>query len=294
VKTWAMRGTLHLLAAEDLPAVVATMSTLRTWAQPAYQRYFGVTAKEIERVRDAIGEVLTDRVLTREELGAEVSKRVRSKGVSARLGSGWGELLKPAAFAGYLIQGPPQGGRVTYTRPDTWLKSWTAPPDPIEGGATLVRSYLHAHGPATMKDVAYWWARQAVSKVKPWFAHMGDQVVEVDVDGQPHLMLAEDVDALRRQRPNKDLRMLPAFDQYVLAAARDLDQLVPPKHRPDVFRKINGWIAPTVVLGGRVVGTWAFEKDDVVTDLWEKVPAAALRQELERVRRVPAEPDEDR
>jgi hypothetical protein len=294
VKTWAMRGTLHLLAADELPSIVATMSTLRTWAQPAYQRYFGVTASEIERVRDAIGEILADRVLTREELGAEVSKRVRSKGVNARLGSGWGELLKPAAFAGALIQGPPQGGRVTYTRPDTWLKAWKPPPDPVEGGAALVRSYLHAHGPATMKDVASWWARQPVGKVKSWFARLGDEVVEVDVDGQPHVMLAADVDSLRRQRPNRDVRLLPAFDQYVLAAARDIEHLVPADRRPDVFRKINGWIAPTVVLGGRVVGTWSIEKGDIVPDLWEKGPTTRLKEELERVRQVPPYPAPDR
>jgi hypothetical protein len=203
--------------------------------------------------------------------------------VNARLGSGWGEFLKPAAFAGALIQGPPQGGRVTYTRPDTWLKAWTSPPDPVEGGAALVRSYLHAHGPATMKDVAYWWARQGVAKVKPWFARLGDEVVEVDVDGEPHLMLAADVDSLRRQRPNRDVRLLPAFDQYVLAAARDIEHLVPADHRPDVFRKINGWIAPTVVLGGRVVGTWSSEKGAIVPNLWERVPKARLKEELERV-----------
>jgi hypothetical protein len=214
--------------------------------------------------------------------------------VSARLGSGWGELLKPAAFAGNLIQGPPRDGRVRYTRPDTWLKSRTDPPDPVEGGAAIVRSYLRAHGPATMKDVAYWWARQAVGKVKPWFAHLSDEVVEVDVHGRPHLMLAADVDALRRQRPNTDLRLLPAFDQYVLAAARDIEHLVPEKHRPDVFRKINGWIAPTVVLGGRVVGTWSYEKVGVTTDLWEKVPAKRLEDELDRVRRVPVASEEDR
>jgi hypothetical protein len=103
VKTWAMRGTLHLLAAEDLPAVVGTMSSLHPWTAPSYQKYFGVTAREVEWVRDAIGEILADRVLTREELGTGVSKRIRSRAVSARLGSGWGELLKPAAFTGLLV-----------------------------------------------------------------------------------------------------------------------------------------------------------------------------------------------
>jgi winged helix DNA-binding protein len=211
---------------------------------------------------------------------------VRSEGVGERLGSGWGEMLKPAAFAGLLIQGPSRDGRVTYTRPDTWLRSWSPPPDPVEGGVAVLRSYLRAHGPATMKDVAYWWARQAPGKVRPWFDELGDELAEVDVDGRPHLMLAEDVASLRRQPENRDVRLLPAFDQYVLAAARDIEHLVPAAHRGDVFRRINGWIAPTVVAGGRVVGTWSLEKDGVALDLWSKVPKGPLNREIERVERL--------
>jgi hypothetical protein len=297
VKTWAMRGTLHLLAADDLPVVVGTMSSLRPWTAPSYQRYFGVTPREVERVRDAIGEILADRVLTREELGAEVSKRVRSKGVSARLGSGWGELLKPAAFAGLLVQGPPREGRVTYTRPDTWLGTGLEPLDPVDAGAQLTRRYLHAHGPATAKDIAYWWARQSVTKVRSWLARLGDEVVEVTVDGEPHLALAEDLDSMSRQQANGDVRLLPIFDQYVLAAARDIEHLVPAGHRDQVFRKINGWIAATVVVGGRVIGTWEKDGSDVALNLWEKAPKRALDHEVERVTalfRFAPEPEDER
>ena len=283
VKTWAMRGTLHLLAADDLPVVVGTMSSLHPWTAPSYQKYFGVTPREVERVRDAIGDILADRLLTREELGAEVSKRVRSKGVSARLGSGWGEMLKPAAFAGLLVQGPPREGRVTYTRPDIWLGTAWEPLDSVEAGAELTRRYLRAHGPATARDVAYWWARQSVTKVRPWLARLGDEVIEVNVDGEPHLALAEDLDRLRRQRPNADVRLLPAFDQYVLAASRDIEHLVPAGHRDQVFRKINGWIAAIVVVGGRVVGTWENLRGDVELHLWDKPPPRALNEEVERV-----------
>jgi hypothetical protein len=297
VKTWAMRGTLHLLAPEDLPAVVGAMSTLHPWTAPSYEKYFGVTPRQVERVRDTIGEILADRVLTRSELGSEVSKRVRSTAVTERLGSGWGEMLKPAAFAGLLTQGPPRDGRVTYTRPDTWLGTTFEPLDAIDAGAELTRLYLRAHGPATAKDIASWWARQSVPKVRPWLARLGDDVVEIEVDGEPHLLLADDLDGLRRQRVNGDVRLLPIFDQYVLAAARDIEHLVPAGHRDEVFRKINGWIAATVVVGGRVVGTWDKDGSDVALNLWGKAPKRALDREVERVTaliRSAPETEEDR
>jgi hypothetical protein len=155
--------------------------------------------------------------------------------------------------------------------------------DPLDAGAELTRRYLRAHGPATAKDIAYWWARQSVTKVRPWLARLGDEVVEVSVDGEPHLALAEDLGSLRRQQANGDVRLLPAFDQYVLAAARDIEHLVPAGHRDEVFRKINGWIAATIVVGGRVVGTWEKHGSDVALTMWQKAPKRALDSEVERV-----------
>jgi hypothetical protein len=48
VKTWAMRGTLHLLPAAELPIWQAALSTRRPWESGAWQRGFGVTLAELE------------------------------------------------------------------------------------------------------------------------------------------------------------------------------------------------------------------------------------------------------
>jgi hypothetical protein len=283
VKTWAMRGTLHLIAADELPAVVGVMRTLKPWSRPSWERYFGVTAAQVEKVRDTIGQVLERRVLTREELTAEVADRVRATAVAEGLRSGWGMLLKPAAYAGLLIQGPPRGRNVTYTRPDSWLGTWSEP-DAIHGGAALVRSYLHAHGPARPTDVAAWWARQAPGKVKAWFDALRDELVEVDVEGRRSLLLASDLDSLRRQKPNEEVRLLPAFDQYVLAVARDVEPLVPPEHRKDVFRTA-GWVSPTIVRGGAVVGTWSSRDGAIDVGPWDE-PSEAFDDEVRRASRL--------
>jgi hypothetical protein len=297
VKTWAMRGTLHLIAADELPVVVAVMRTLDPWSRPSWERYFGVTRIEVERIRDAIGEALEGRILTREELSGEVAARLRSKHVAELLRSGWGMLLKPAAYAGLLIQGPPSGRNVTYTRPDGWIGRWSEP-DPVEAGAGLLRSYLHAHGPARPHDVAAWWARQSPGKVRPWFDALSDELVEVDVEGRRSWMLSSDVDSLRGQKPGDDVRLLPAFDQYVIAVARDIEALVPPARRKDVFRTA-GWISPTIVRGGAVVGTW-FPAADGSIDLrpWDrrtKVPPDEIARaaRLDRAALDEGEPDPD-
>ena len=87
------------------------------------------------------------------------------------------------------------------------------------------------------------------------------------------------------------------FDQYVLATARDIEHLVPAEHCDDVFRTINGWIAATVVVGGRVVGTWSAEKGTITLALWDDAPKKALDREVDRVTgllRVAPDLQEDR
>ena len=53
---------------------------------------------------------------------------------------------------------------------------------------------------------------------------------------------------------SSSVRLLPAFDTYVLGHA-DRDHLVAAARRPLVYRTA-GWVSPTVLAGGRVVGTW--------------------------------------
>jgi hypothetical protein len=52
----------------------------------------------VDRVCEAIAVVLGSEPRTREELSTEIAEHVRSKKIAQKLGSGWSELLKPAAF----------------------------------------------------------------------------------------------------------------------------------------------------------------------------------------------------
>ena len=60
VKTWAMRGTLHLVASDELPELVAALGTRINWLRPVWLRYFEVSREEMLALQDGIGDVLTD------------------------------------------------------------------------------------------------------------------------------------------------------------------------------------------------------------------------------------------
>src|SRR2546430_13090311 len=95
IKTWAMRGTLHLLTPEEGGAFLSLIAAGRPWARPSWQRYFGVTPDQIDVLRQVVREALDGTVLTREELVAAVVARAGLGHVGDALRAGWGTLLKP-------------------------------------------------------------------------------------------------------------------------------------------------------------------------------------------------------
>lgn len=107
VKTWLMRGTLHVVPADDLALFTGALDNRGEYAG-AWLRAFGVTAKQMEELIHAIAGSLDGDCLTREELVARVEPRV-GRSVAKRLRSGWGEFLKPAARRGVLCFGPSRG-----------------------------------------------------------------------------------------------------------------------------------------------------------------------------------------
>ena len=287
VRTWAMRGTLHLLPTEDAGSYLALLAAARSWTKGVWQKNY-LTVAEMERLTDAVrGALESGDALTRDEL---VARLRGTKKLTQHVGSGWSTVLKPLAWQGILCQGPSEGGRVTFIRPDAWSPRWTGLPEEDVAAAHVVRAYLAAHGPATMTGLDQWLLRGATPKAKlrRWFADLGDDVVTVDVEGTAAYLLAEHEDDLRRTKPSTTVRLLPGFDQYVLAPGTADAHVLDQAHRPDVSRAA-GWIAPVVVAGGRVVGTWTADDGIPVTDVWAKqVPAAKLAAEKKRLARLTA------
>src|SRR6266478_1001377 len=224
VKTWAMRGTLHLLPANELPLWHAALSTSRRYLKPAlWQKYFGITIEELDRLTEAVATALDGRVMTREELVQEVGRLTGSAAFGAKLAlSSWGTVLKPAAFTGRLCFGPSLGQRVRFTRPDTWLAA--APPtpdskidpsdgkmDPQAAPAAVTRRFLDAYGPATYHDLARWWNGGGVSTARQWIASLGEGVCQVDLDGAPAWMLTAHAREARELPLARSVRLLPGF-----------------------------------------------------------------------------------
>ncbi|HEX8100670.1 MAG TPA: winged helix DNA-binding domain-containing protein [Actinomycetota bacterium] len=255
VRTWAMRGTLHLLTAEDLPLYVAALRTHDRWWKGAWLKYIGMSGPELRSLLEAIRASLGSRPLTRSELADKVASRVGPAAEKHML-SNWGEMLKPAAFHGWLMSGPPRGQNVTFVRPDRWMGKWRQR-RPDEAWRQIVRRYLAAYGPAGREEFGRWWGLQAAPAGRI-LEQAADDLTEVDLEGRKAWVWSDDLSEMQRSAIDESVRLLPAFDVYV-AGSRPKESLVEKRLQPKVFRQA-GWISPVMLVNGVIAGVWSHER----------------------------------
>jgi uncharacterized protein YcaQ len=258
VKLWAMRGTLHLLPAHELGTWLGALGTYDHYLKPAWLRAFESTKEELERLIDAIGEALDGRPLTREELGAEVARITGSADIREKVQGSWGPYLKPASFRGRLCFAPSAGQRVRFTNPEAWLGRELEGDEPEEALREITRRHLGAFGPAGRADLARWWSVQPAQAGR-MLKSLGEEVVEVDVEGTAGWMLREHAAEAAAAEPVELVRLLPGFDMWVIGAARDAAALLDPVEKKRVYRN-QGWISPVLLVDGRMEGVWKHER----------------------------------
>jgi hypothetical protein len=290
MKTWAMRGTLHLLKPDDARAYLSLMEATGFWRKPAWQRVSGVTPRQIDELTEKVAAILDGAVLTRDQLVTQVVADKRFAGMEDRLRSGWGQVLKPLAWRGVLCHGPNQGNKITFTLPASQFPNWAKRPEPEEAAPAVIEAYLGAYGPASPEVFDRWLSLNSTSRprLRQWFADMGDRLTEVDVEGRRGLMVTDHVQELADIAPRTGARLLGGFDQYILGPGTNDEMLLPKEHRAAVSRT-SGWISPIVVVNGQVVGVWDVLDHEVVVSPFPdsgRLPRRELEKEVAHVARA--------
>jgi uncharacterized protein YcaQ len=223
------------------------MATLHRWHARVGASESEVAAM-IETIVDSLRE---DAPQTQRELIAQAKKKAR-RGIRAWIDHAW-SAVRPAVIDGSIVYGPPRGAEATFVRADAWLG-----PQPAlrveDARLELLRRFLSAFGPATAHDFAKW-SGLKTGDARSLLAALDDEVIEVTVDGAPGWILRRDAATLASSRLDESaVRLLPAFDSLLLAHATK-EHLVEPRFYKRVYRS-QGWISPTVLLGGRIAGVW--------------------------------------
>jgi hypothetical protein len=279
-KTSLMRQTIHLIPADEFGIYIAALRKSRLEAVLRIMARFGIGAKDIDWLNEAIVGALQNGPRTQPQLREVICPRA-NKNLKAWMDKVW-SMLRTAVAEGFICYGPSEDQEITFICADRWLPS-RQKIDEAEAQRALLRRYLGAYGPATLQDFSHWSGIPMRDAQGVWESIL-DETAEVAVEGQKLSILRSDHAALAQAEPfDGALHLLPGFDCYLLAHSKK-DHIVDDRYYKRVYRN-QGWISATVILDGRVIGTWTHSrgssalKIDVV--LFSRQPKA-VRREIER------------
>ncbi|HEX6556259.1 MAG TPA: winged helix DNA-binding domain-containing protein [Ktedonobacteraceae bacterium] len=252
VRTWGQRGTLHLLATADLAWLLPLLGPVFIAGNRRRYAELGLDEDTLTRGVRALRAILSNHgPLTRDELVEQLAHQGIQLAGQARP-----YLLQHAALEGIICLGPDRGAKPTYVLLSDWLgQNYQAHALTQESAyAELARRYLKAYGPATPEDLAAW-SGMPISMTRAAWQLITDQLIELEVAGQPAWMLKTYEKWLAEPPlPAPVVRLLPGFDTYLLGYKKR-DLAVPPQHA----KRINaggGLLNPVLLVDGRAVGTW--------------------------------------
>ncbi|MFQ1000637.1 winged helix DNA-binding domain-containing protein [Modestobacter sp. SSW1-42] len=250
VRSWPMRGTLHLTAADDLPWLLDLLAERAVRGAEKRRAVVGLTGADVERAREVAVAALTGGgAMSRAELLA-----VLDAGGVPTAGQRGYHLLWWLSQTGSLVMGPTRDGDQLFVLLDEWAP---APRrlDREEALGELALRYFSGHGPATVADLVRW-AGTTVGDVRAGLALARPHLETLTVDGTEHLMDPGTPQRLAAARAEAEgVHLLPGFDELVLGYA-DRSCTVPAEHAARIVPGGNGVFRPTVVSAGRAVATW--------------------------------------
>lgn len=248
VRTWPLRGTLHFVAAEDARWML-NLCAPRTLARNArrLEQEHGLERRLIERSAKVVIDALSGgNSLSRPDL----YRRLESAGIATGSSRGL-HLLWWHAHEGLICLGPRAGKQQTFVLLDDWL-----PPSPSRSRedslAELARRYFTSHGPATIRDFA-WWSGLAAADAEIARESVARELDAITIDAQTYWQAAGTPAA----RARTGCHLLPAYDEYTVAY-QDRSAVLANEIAARA-ESGHGIFYPALVIDGQVAGTWSRE-----------------------------------
>ncbi len=253
VLTWTLRGTLHLVAAEDLHWQLALCGPGAIRATRRRYEQLGLTESTREEALAEIQSILSSEgAQTRSEL----ARALASRGTPVE-GQAIHHLVRFAALRGLVCLGAERSGALTYALVDDWLpaaNSAAIPDDPL---AVFARRFLAAYAPATAADFARWSGLSA-KEVKTAWRGVADESVTVAIPSGEAQMLKTQLDQIQTEQREPTVRYLPRYDNYLLGY-ESRAFMVADAHAKQVHPG-GGLIRASVIIDGEAMASWKLGK----------------------------------
>ncbi len=260
VRVGALRGTVHLVAADDALGLTALVRpTLAAYLRAKNQHGAALADVDLDDLEEVARDLL-DEPLTSVELGRRLAQRWPD--VDPKHLAYGARCLLP------LVQVPPRGlwgasgpgTTTTWTTAQAWLGRSDPVLDAVAHGTDpdavlatrvgLVRRYLAAFGPASVVDAQRW---SGLNRLKAAFEVLRPELVTFTGPDGKELFDLPDAPRPPGEAPVPTV-LAGDFDNLVLAhddRTRVLGD-VPVKS----VVSVNGQVAATVLVDGRVAGAW--------------------------------------
>lgn len=244
VRTWPMRGTLHLVASADARWMLELLTPRVLEAARKRHAELEIDDAFLRRVRKILVRALQGgRQLTRDAAFDLLAREGIETDAPRRY-----HIPFRLAQEGFLCFGAREGRQPTFTL----LEEWTPNARRLardEALAELALRYFTSHGPATVQDFA-WWSGLRAADARAALEAVASRLTRETV-ADATFWMASDL----AFEPAATTYLLPGFDEFLLGYT-DRDAVLAPRHAPKIVPGGNGVFLPTLVLDGQVVGTW--------------------------------------
>ena len=241
-----MRGTLHFVPAADARWMLELLAPRVVKGAAGRHRQLELDDEAFARSRTIVERALATRgVMTRTALYAELDRG----GVSTA-GQRGIHILQRLSMEAMLVFGPHDEKQPTFALFDEWIGE-SVRLDRDDALRTIAARYFAGHGPATLRDFV-WWTGLTVKEAKLGLELARPSLERMVVsDDELYLAAGRPASAETAQRAH----LLPGFDELLLGY-RDRSAVLAPDDAERICPGGNGMFLSTLVLDGRVIGTW--------------------------------------
>jgi Winged helix DNA-binding domain len=251
VRTWLMRGTLHLCAADDLRWLMDVFGPAVNQFGASRRKNLGLDDATCARAVAVIRKALANGPMARRQ----IRERLVSAGVVAEpVGQLVLHLLYHAAALSIVCSGPRMGRDDSFVLVDDWVPQSKGPRGEA-ALAELARRYFAAYGPAGESDFAAWSGLRR-NVIRAAMAAIGTDLVEFPGSIRGLWTLGPATDA-NLARPA--VRLLGHFDTYLLGY-RLREHLGDAAAEAWIHDGGGGWIRPVICVDGWIAGGWRMDQ----------------------------------
>jgi predicted enzyme related to lactoylglutathione lyase len=246
LRTHAMRPTWHFVTPADIRWIQALTSRRVHALNSLYYRRLEIDGTAIIRSRELIERALEG---GRQRTRAELASALQEGGIPAS-GQRLAYLVMHAELEAVICSGSRRGKQFTYALLDERVPP-TPPLEWDEARAELARRYFTSHGPATVRDFA-WWSGLTVAEAKAALEEIHSEFEHAHVDGRTYWFAPLENSV---HLEDSTIHLLPNYDEHLIAykdRSAALDGAIP----VDLEMEEGALIANVVVRNGLVIGGW--------------------------------------